>query len=264
MQAAIRAAEPVARFEPVEEGAGWLKRVARWMLGGLLLPFAWVTMWTFFSRLNHAAVHQDFWKTSEFWYFAIGCILLSTWLLSGFFRNFFLYLYVLGHEFTHAFFVWIHRGKVSKIHVSTAGGYITTNKTNLLIALSPYFIPFYSILVVLAHLVLRQFSLISDGWDPVFYGLIGATWMFHMIWTVWMLPKDQPDLHENGTFLSLVVILLGNLIVISALMCAADENPLGSALAFAREWTSTAASFGDTTWRTANQWIEAALTRHAR
>jgi len=261
IQAAIRAAAPVARFDPVEETAP-LKRVVRWTIGLLLLPFAWVTIWTFFSRLNHATIHQDFWKTSEFWYFMIGCILLSTWLLSGLLRNFFLYLYVLGHELTHVVFVFLHLGKVTDIHVSTAGGYITTTKTNLLIALSPYFVPFYSICVVITHIGLRYFDVISNVWDPVFYALIGATWMFHMIWTIWMLPKDQPDLQDNGRFLSLVVILLANLLVLSALMCAADENPLHSALDFARQWVATAASLGDTIWRTTNQWIESAISSH--
>jgi len=262
IQAAIRATAPTtARFDPVDD-TGLLKRAMRWAIGALLLPFTWVTMWTFFSRLNHATVHQDFWKTSEFWYFMIGCILLSTWLLSGLLRNFFLYLYVLGHEVTHVAFVVFHLGKVTDFHVSTNGGYITTTKTNLLIALSPYFVPFYSILVVVAHVGLRYFDVISNVWDPVFYALIGATWMFHMIWTVWMLPKDQPDLQENGRFLSLVVILLANLLVLSALMCAADERPLQSALDFAREWAATAASLGDTAWRTANQWIESAINQY--
>ncbi len=256
IQAAIRSAgASVTRYEGLDQDSGWPKRLCRFVAGAVLLPFAWVTMWTFFSRLNHATVHQDFWKSSEFWYFTIGCILLTSWLLSGLFRNFFLYLYVLGHELTHALFVLLHRGKISKIHVSTAGGYITTNKTNLLIALSPYFVPFYTIWVVLAHLGLRHFGVISQVWDPVFYGFIGATWMFHMIWTIWMLPKDQPDLSENGTFLSLVVILLGNLVVLSALMCAADPNPARSALAFSREWASNAVIFGDAAWRSLNIWI---------
>ncbi|MFU8892651.1 MAG: hypothetical protein ACNA8L_03390 [Luteolibacter sp.] len=263
IQSVMRASTTASRHQDdFEEDYGILKSAMRIAIGLLLLPFAWITMWTFFSRLNHAAVHQDFWKASEFWHFMIGCILLTTWLLSGFFRNFFLYLYVLGHEVTHAIFVFCHLGKVSKIHVSTSGGYITTTKTNLLIALSPYFVPFYSIWVVLAHLGLRHFGVISEVWDPVFYALIGATWMFHMIWTVWMLPKDQPDLKENGTFLSLVVILLANLLVLSALMCAADANPLRSALDFAREWAIHAASFGDMAWRTANQWIEAMIEKH--
>jgi len=255
IQAAIRATEPVPHFDETDH-VHFLTRLLRWAVGLALMPFAWVTGWTFLSRLGHAAVYQDFWKTSEFWYFMIGCILLSTWLLSGFFRNFFLYLYVLGHEFTHAIFVLLHLGKVTHFHVSTSGGYITTNKTNLLIALSPYFVPVYSILVVLAHLGLRHFGFISDVWDPLFYALIGATWMFHMIWTLWMLPKDQPDLKENGRFLSLIVITLGNILVLSALMCFADANPLRSALEFAQDWTRIAATFGDHFWRAANLWFE--------
>lgn len=264
IQAVMRATQamPHGNIDDSEEDFGILRCAMRFAIGLLLLPFAWVTMWTFFSRLNHAAIHQDFWKTSEFWYFMIGCILLTTWLLSGFFRNFFLYLYVLGHEVTHAIFVICHLGKVTNIHISTSGGYITTTKTNMLIALSPYFVPFYSIWVVLAHLGLRHFGFISDVWDPAFYALIGATWMFHMIWTVWMLPKDQPDLKENGRFLSLVVILLANLFVLSALMCAADPNPLRSALDFAREWATNAACFGDLAWRNTNLWIEMVINNH--
>ncbi len=264
IQAVMRATQPVPHYEAeaLERDHSILRSVMRVVIGLLLLPFAWVTMWTFFVQLSHAAVHQDFWKTSEFWYFMIGCILLTTWLLSGFFRNLFLYLYVLGHEVTHMLFVWMHLGKVSKIHVSSAGGYITTTKTNLLIALSPYFVPFYSIWVVLAHLGLRHFGVISEIWDPVFYMLIGATWMFHMIWTIWMLPKDQPDLKENGRFLSLVIILLGNLLVLSLLMCAADQHPLRSALHFAREWATIAATSGDIAWRTMVEWFRAFMSAY--
>lgn len=255
IQAAIRATQPLPQFD-TEGDVGLLTRMLRWSIGLLLLPISWITTWAFFSRLSHATVHQDFWKTSEFWYFVIGCILLSTWLLSGLFRNLFLYLYVLGHELTHAIFVLLCRGKVTDIHVSTSGGYITTNKTNLVIALSPYFVPFYSIWVVLAHLGLRHFGFISEIWDPLFHALIGATWMFHMIWTLWMLPKDQPDLQENGRFLSLIVIYLGNILILSALMCAADPNPLHSALELAREWASGAASFAHHAWSASNLWID--------
>lgn len=236
-------------FDPDDAGHGVIGHLIRWCAGILLLPIAWVTLWTFLVRFSHAHQHQDFWMTTEFWYFMIGCIVLSTWLLSGYFRNFFLYLYVLGHELTHALFVVLHRGRVTDFHVSTAGGYVTTTKTNWIIALSPYFVPLYSMMVVLMHLGLRHFGVISAVWDPLFYLLIGATWSFHMIWTLWMLPKDQPDLKEHGTFLSLVLILLGNLLVLIALMAAADPQPLRWALGFAREWTTFAASFGNVAWR---------------
>ena len=36
---------------------------------------------------------------------------MAGWFWSGLLQSFFLYLYVLGHELTHAVFVWICRGK---------------------------------------------------------------------------------------------------------------------------------------------------------
>lgn len=255
IQAAIRASQPIPYHEEYES-TRILTRALRWAVGLALLPFVWVTAWTFLARLGHATIHQEFWKTTEFWYFSIGSILATSWLLSGFFRNYFLFLYVLGHEFTHVIFVWFHLGKVSNFHVSTHGGYITTNKTNLLIALSPYFIPVYSILVLALHSFLRFFEFISDVWNPIFFTLIGASWMFHMIWTLWMLPKDQPDLQEHGRFLSLIIILLGNILVLSSLICIANPNPMAAALEFSREWFRIAAVSGDSVFRASILWIE--------
>ena len=42
------------------------------------------------------------------------------------------------------------------------------------------------------------------------YFLLGGGWLFHLLWTIWMIPQDQPDLQENGTFFSLVFIVLAN------------------------------------------------------
>ena len=38
-----------------------------------------------------------------------------------------------------------------------------------------------------------------------------------------MIPQDQPDLQENGTFFSLVFILLANVLVLALLFCLALE-----------------------------------------
>ncbi len=54
-----------------------------------------------------------------------------------------------------------------------------------------------------------------------------------------MIPRDQPDLRENGTFLSLVIIYLANQLVLAALLCAA-ARPLGFA-EFGQEWVANAA-----------------------
>jgi hypothetical protein len=233
-----------------ERGHGeWLKRPLRWLIALLLLPMCWVTTWTFLSRFSHATVERGFWQTPEFWYFALGALSMVGWFWSGLLKSFFLYLYVLGHELTHAVFVLCFRGKVTDIHVSTEGGYITTNKTNLLIALSPYFVPFWSVVCAVLYAVLRLAADPGPAWDLAFYASMGVTWTFHMVWTLWMIPRDQPDLRQNGRVLSLVIIYLANVLVLVALFCTASENPLRDTREFAMEWLRHAATWGDALWR---------------
>lgn len=238
------------------ESVEWQRRIFRWSLALLLLPFCWVTSWTFLSRFSQATVHQDFWKTAEFYYFATGALVMVGWLWSGLLKTFFLYLYVLGHELTHAIFVVLFRGKVTDFYVSADGGYITTNKTNWVIALSPYFVPFWAVVVAVVYALLRYCADLPQHWDRVLYGLMGVTWTFHMAWTLWMIPRDQPDLKENGTFLSLVVIYLANLLVLVALLCLAADSPLKNAQDFAQEWFRHAATWGDGFFRWVTTLIE--------
>jgi hypothetical protein len=136
------------------------------------------------------------------------------------------------------------------------GGYITTNKSNLVIALSPYFVPFWSVVLAVIYGLARVFADPNPAWDLAFYAAMGLTWTFHMVWTLWMIPRDQPDLRENGTFLSLVVIYLANLLVLVALMCAAEPSPLHSGREFALEWIRHAATWSDAAWRWALEIIQ--------
>jgi hypothetical protein len=253
----VWAAVAEAEFDDDMESAEWLKRLMRWSLALMLLPLCWVTSWTFLSRFSQAAVNQDFWKTAEFWYFATGALVMVGWFWSGLLQSFFLYLYVLGHELTHAVFVVIYRGKVTDFHVSTSGGYITTNKTNLIIALSPYFVPFWSVVCAVLYALVRHFAGLSQEWDRLLYAVMGITWTFHMVWTLWMIPRDQPDLKENGTFLSLVVIYLANLLVLAGLLCVAGDSPWQNTREFAMEWLRHAATWSDMLLRRTNEAIAA-------
>lgn len=241
-----------AEYDDAVETIEWLRRMSRWALALVLLPICWVTTWTFLARFSHATVDQNFWKTAEFWYFATGALVMVGWFWSGLLQSFFLYVYVLGHELTHAVFVLLCRGKVMEFHVSAEGGYITTNKTNLVIALSPYFVPFWAVVSAAIYGTMRYLGGVSQEWDRLLYGLMGVTWTFHMIWTLWMIPRDQPDLKENGTFLSLVIIYLANLLVLVALLCVAGHAPLQNAREFGLEWLRFAATWGDVFVRAIN------------
>lgn len=249
-QKSIRAA--IAATSPIDDeefDVSWIQRGFRWILGLLLLPFGLVTSWTFFSQFSRAALDHGFWQTAAFWYFATGVLLMGGWFLSGLLQSVFLYLYVLGHELTHAVFVYLFRGRVTDFHVSLEGGYITTNKTNFVIALSPYFVPFWSAVGILIYLAFLYTTGLPAYADKILFCFVGFTWTFHFGWTLWMIPRDQPDLKENGTFLSLVIIYLANLLVLACLLCLASGTPWDTAKSFGQEWIRHAAVWGESLWR---------------
>jgi hypothetical protein len=93
--------------------------------------------------------------------------------------------------------------------------------------------------------------------DLVFYAVLGASWSFHMAWTVWMIPRDQPDLKDNGTFLSLVLIYLGNLVVLVGLLCFATPHPFESLRDFGYSWFGDMMTLGDMVLR----WLEQVISQ---
>lgn len=170
------------------------------------------------THLWHQLFHAD-----AFLYFTVGSILMLGWYWTKLLRKSFLYVYVLGHELTHAFFIFLCGGKVSGFKVTPDGGYVITNKTNVLIALSPYFIPFWTCIVLIISYLTRYFLQIPNH-DEILYFLIGFTWTFHLAWTIWMIPRDQPDLKENGSFFSLTVIYLANILLLATLLCLSPSG----------------------------------------
>lgn len=200
-----------------------LSRVFRIFLGILIIPLCCVTGITLFQKVSERGFTSKFWHTSEFFYFAIGAFLCAGWLLSGFARKVFLYLYVLGHELTHVLFIYLSLGWVSDFSVGLDGGYVVTNKSNVLIALSPYFVPFWSVVSYALLFSIHYFAPIPYFSEALF-GLLGASWTFHMLFTCWMIPRDQPDLKENESFFSLMFIILANIVLLSGLICLADPG----------------------------------------
>ncbi|MCP5539988.1 MAG: hypothetical protein H7A53_03345 [Akkermansiaceae bacterium] len=199
--------------------------IAKFLVGVALMPVTWVTVETFFVSFNQAAIRADYWKTHEFWAFGFGVV---AWLVLFFgLRNrFTLWLYVAGHELTHALFVLICRGNVKKVHISSDGGHILTNRNNFLISLSPYFFPFYSAVTIgIWWLTEWWFQDFDASHLPWLFGAIGFTWCFHLTFTIWMaLRDDQPDLDQNGRLFSFMTIILVNTLIIAGMLIAASPN----------------------------------------
>ncbi len=124
-----------------------------------------------------------------------------------------MWLYVFGHELTHALGTWLFGGQVKKMKVTSAGGHVVTSKTNFVITLAPYFFPLYAVLVVggfaLGHLIW--------GWQKyliVFHLVVGMAYAFHLTLTFHVLQTRQSDITSQGYLFSGVVIYLGNVCVL--------------------------------------------------
>ena len=124
-----------------------------------------------------------------------------------------MWLYVFGHELTHALWVWLFGGRVKKFKATSDGGHVVVNKTNFLIALAPYFFPFYAVMVVATFAV----GQLVWGWKGClvwFHLLIGAAYAFHVTLTAYTLKTRQSDITSQGCLFSAVVIFLGNALVL--------------------------------------------------
>ena len=234
-----------------------LKNIA----GVFLLPAAWVWTVSFVAALGRVTVHHQFWATEDFWFFSLGVVI---WLL--FFTGcLYLFgeprgrwLYVLGHEGTHAVWAWLSRGRVSEFKVHRDGGHILTDKPTVLVTLAPYFYPIPCILLLVLFAVVRFFYPLEDA-PPllqnahflvtpmgVFFLLFGLAWGFHISFTVWMIRRGQSDLQMHGNFFSLVLIYLGNLAFLSLLLVlSASGTGFGS---FGRELWHNAEDFSEGAW----------------
>jgi len=223
--------------------AGVPTRWVKFLVGIFLLPPAWVLTQTFFTAFARTTLHDSFWATEEFWFFALGSFL---WFVAFFSLPKPVLIYVFGHELTHAFWVFLMGGKVHQIRVGRDGGHVIADKTNTWIALAPYFFPIYSILVIWLYGMLSIFFDVYP-YRLWLFGAVGATWAFHLSFTCWMIPKGQPDLEYGGTFFSLVVIYLINLALLAGLLILA--SPGVSLWGFAGDLVTNAAEFSSQTLR---------------
>ncbi len=219
--------------------------ILRSLIGLVLLFPCFISTMALFNLESAPHESTGYWsqliQSQPFLFFTVGIFLMFGWFYSGLLNGLFLYFYVLGHELTHAFFIYLCGGRISEFKVTRQGGHVVTNKTNILIALSPYFLPFWSVVILAISLLLECFIVIPYH-SQALYLMIGASWTFHLCWTLWMIPRDQPDLKENGTFFSLAIIYLANVLLLAALLCLAPNG--FSFKNYCYQWLNLAAENG--------------------
>lgn len=128
-------------------------------------------------------------------------------------------MYVFMHEITHALAALLCGVRIKDVHVGQESGYVKMARTNTFIALAPYFVPGYVILVALIYAALSFFIDLSPYRQWVLF-VIGFFMAFHFIQTFHTLwEADQPDLElAGGKFFSCVTIGLANLLVLAVVL----------------------------------------------
>jgi len=183
-------------------------KLLKFVIALVLLPLVAGEIWTLIDLARAAAVPGGAWR--ETWALAFGAGVLA-WLIVFFFISRTMWLYVLGHEFTHALAAMIAGGKVSSFQVSAKGGHVVTDRVNWWITLAPYFIPLYAIIWMALWLSV-DFWYPLAAYQPILYFGLGIAWCFHLTFTASMFHTGQTDLTSQGFVFSAVVIVLINLI----------------------------------------------------
>lgn len=228
----------VAQIVPERIPSRWVKTY----IAVVFLPVpALLLTQTFFSIFAREVWQGQIWRTPEFWFFAMGVALWSV-IFFGLPRT--IWLYVFGHELTHALCVFCSWGRVRGFHVSKEGGYILSNKINSFISLAPYFFPIYSIIFIIAYWCSVFFwpSIAEHPYAThALFGGIGFTWAFHVSFTFWMLLKEQGDIAYSGRLFSWLAIYIVNLSILAGLLIIV--SPKISFWSFAVEFFNNTAHF---------------------
>ncbi len=188
-----------------------LAKLLKLVIGLALLPLVAGEVWTLID-LARAALPTGGWTQSWFVSLGVGVV---TWLLVFLFLPRTMWLYVLGHEFTHALAAMLAGGKISSFQVTAKGGHVVTDRVNWWITLSPYFVPIYA-LIWSALWISIDFWHPLRAYQPIFCFGLGLLWCFHLTFTTSMLHLKQSDLSSQGFIFSLAMIALINLLMFLA------------------------------------------------
>lgn len=187
----------------------WWQRPLRWLLALILMPVALAVSWTVWDLFRGLGSSVDFWvpivSGAGVWLVIFASLPRPMWL------------YVVGHELTHALWALLFGGRVKAFKATSKGGHVVLTKTNSLITLAPYFFPLYAALWVVGFLGVGWLL----GWRRHLFWFhfgLGLTYAFHLTLTAAVLRVRQPDLEGEGWIFSGVLIwLLHGILLLVAL-----------------------------------------------
>ncbi|MFH1074335.1 MAG: M50 family metallopeptidase [Candidatus Firestonebacteria bacterium] len=185
-------------------------RIVRFSIALLLIPVniiltvGFIKNFLYFKEIEHGEI-----------VFLAGVI---SYLLLHFILYRPVFMHVMAHELTHAFWAALFGGKVKSLNISHEGGSVTMDKSNFFVVLAPYFFPFYTVIALLIYAV------VDRKYVDFIVFLIGLTYSFHAALTLYSLKQKQTDLKESGIIFSLMFIYFSNLLILSGIIALVSEQ----------------------------------------
>jgi len=198
---------------------GILRAVGIRLTGILLLPSVWGGMRGGYKLLVDAQRASG--DQGPLVMFALGMLV---WLAVFLLLKPSARTYVIAHECSHLLAAWFSGVRAGHLHIGRDSGSVQVERSTIWIALAPYMIPFYSLILLVTHVVA------SLWWDPVAWQAflppaLGFTWCFHLTFTLQALSVGQSDLKPYGWIGALPLILMVNLLLMCLALSAATPRP---------------------------------------
>ncbi len=147
-----------------------------------------------------------------------------------------LFLYVMGHELTHALAALLQGGEVDDLRVSHKGGMVKVSRSNFIVNLAPYFFPLYTAAAA------GIWAIAAEPYRPWLAGLLGLTLAFHFALTLYSLKQHQSDIAEVGWLFAFPFILSLNVVITVLVLRLLDPRNASLSLFANDAWTSAVAS----------------------
>ena len=136
--------------------------------------------------------------------------------------------YIFGHELAHWIFAKIFMKETRNFKVGKDGGAVQVKDPNVWVVLAPYFYPTFTIMWLPFWFLFSHFKEEIPYNYEIFFSLLGMSWAYHLVLTLYALKFEQSDIERCGRPLSFSIIFLFNMIFIYSFLTFVTNGPIES------------------------------------
>ena len=136
--------------------------------------------------------------------------------------------YIFGHELAHWIFAKIFMKETKNFKVGKHGGAVQVKDPNIWVVLAPYFYPTFTILWLPFWFLFKHFKNHIPYSFEIFFVILGMSWAYHLVLTLYALKFEQSDIERAGRPLSFSIIFFINMLFIYTFLSLITDGPLDS------------------------------------